>query len=91
MTSIHLLEAFVLLVFICKLPAMAAPGLKIRIDITVGRDVSVCLEGRVSCATLTYAFNRAVGNGTTFFFDSVDHFFFQFGTQLSVCHTDEPQ
>ena len=74
MTPRHLLEAFVLLVFICKLPAMAAPGLKICIDITVGQDVPVCLEGRVPCATLTYAFNGAVGNGTAFFLDSGDHF-----------------
>ena len=73
------------------MPAIAAPEIQIRIDITVGQDVPVCLEGRVLCATLTYAFNGAVGNGTAFFLDSSDHFFLQFGTQPSVCHTDEPQ
>ena len=74
MTPRHLLETFVLLVFIYKLPAMAAPGLKIRIDITVGQDLPLCLEGRVPCATLAYAFNGAVGNGTAFFLGSGDHF-----------------
>lgn len=74
MTPQRLLEAFVLLVFIYKLPAIAKIGLQIRIDITVGQDLPACLEGRVPCATLTYAFNGAVGNGTAFFLGSGDHF-----------------
>lgn len=69
----RLLEAFALLVFVSELPANAAQGLKIRINATDGQDLDVCLEGHVPCATLEYAFNGAVGNGTAFFLSPGDH------------------
>ena len=69
----RLLQVFALLVFISKLAAVAAQGLNIRVSVIDGRDQAICLEGRVPCATLTYAFNGTVGSNTSFFLSPGDH------------------